>query len=235
MPAYISGMTREQIQQAALQSLQNGRGISLGALGGYVIITLSEPISHRPDGKDFKVLGNAFRGSAEPGVVEVSTDGTQWYPLFGQDWVDAVRNFNITYHLPDENATPEHYIHWTSTTGWSGWIARNPGFHTDHSYFPEWEKGVTSMTFTAIRLPSNWTIDTATGNYFGEALWGYADSYPNNSDESWLNLANAVDENNRRVNIDNIRYIKISTGVIASNAVTGECSTEVMGIQVNKD
>ena len=47
-----------------------------------------------------------------------------------------------------------------------------------------------------------------------------------------LNLANAVDAANRPVTVDNVRYIKVTTGVIDSNTVTGECSTEVMGIQV---
>lgn len=235
MPAYLPGMTREQMQAAALSAIQSGRGVSLGAFGGHIIMTLAEPIKHREDGKDFKVLGNAFRGSAEPGVVEVSADGTQWYPLFGQYWVDAERDFNITYHRPEPDASPEQYIRLTSTSGWSGWMMRNPGFHTDHSYFPEWEDGATTLTFNAIKLPKNWTIESATGNYFGIAWWGYADSYPNNDDEAWLNLSNAVDENNSRVSVDNIRYVKVTTGVINSNPVTGECSTEVMGIQIKND
>ena len=60
----------------------------------------------------------------------------------------------------------------------------------------------------------------------------YSASCPNNSAESWLILANAVDAANRPVTVDNVRYIKVTTGVIDSNTVTGECSTEVMGIQV---
>lgn len=235
MPVYLSGMTRQQIQQAALADLQRGRGVSLGAFGGYIVMELAQPIRHRADGNDFKVLGNAFKGSAEPGVVEVSTDGTQWYALAGQNWDEAQRDITITYHLPVDNATPQQYIRWTTDNGHSGWIMRNPGFHTDHSYFPEWEEGATSLSFTATRLPDNWTIETATGNYYGEARWGYADSYPNTAAEAWLNLANAVDDDNRSVTVDNIRYIKVSTGVINSNPVTGECSTEVMGIQVLND
>lgn len=232
MPEYEAGMTDELMQQAALANLQNGRGVSLGALGGYVIIALEEPISHRADGKDFKVLGNAFKGSSEPGVVEVSADGSHWYALAGQDWDTAQRNYRITYYIPAENASPQQYIGWTSDSGDSGWIMRNPGFHTDHSYFPRWDGEVTSMTFTAIKLRNNWTFDNTTGNYVGNAMWGYADSFSNSSDDSWLNLANAVDDNNSYVTVSNIRYIKVTTGVLDSNEVTGECSTEVMGIQI---
>lgn len=232
MPVYAQDMTPQQVQEAAMAALLNGRGISLGAFGGYVIIQLGETITHRADGKDFKVLGNAFRGSAEPGVVEVSSDGQHWHALAGDDWDKAERNFTITYHRPIDNATPQQYIRWTSDNGYFGWISRNPGFHTEHSYFPEWIDGQSTMTFTAIRIPSNWTIETASGNYFGVARAGYADSYPNSADESWLNLANAVDDAGRKVQIDNVNYIKVTTGVINSNIVTGECSTEVMGIQV---
>lgn len=235
MPAYTSGMTAQQMQQAALSDLQRGRGVSLGAFGGYIIMTLSEPINHRADGRDFKVLGNAFSGSAEPGVVEVSADGSQWYALSGQDWSQATRNFTITYYQPAADATQAHYIRWTAASGESGWISRNPGFHTDHPFFPAWEEGVTSLTFTATRLPDNWSYDQATGNYKGEAMWGYADSYPNTSADSWLNLANAVDASNNPVTVSSIRYIKVTTGVLDSNSVTGECSTEVMGIQVQTD
>ena len=232
MPEYVSGMTRQQIQQAALADIQRGRGVSLGGFGGYIVMELSEPIKHRPDGLDFKVLGNAFKGSAEPGVVEVSTDGTQWYALAGQNWDEAERNLTITYYQPAEEATPQQYIRWTTSDGQSGWMMRKPGFHTDHPYFPGWEDGISSITFTATKLPNNWFFDSSTENYVGEARLGYADSCPNNSAESWLNLANAVDAANRPVTVDNVRYIKVTTGVIDSNTVTGECSTEVMGIQV---
>lgn len=71
-------------------------GVSLGAFGGYVVMDFGEPakengkvvsgIYNDPDnayGVDFTLYGNALNSWAEPGVVQVSKNGTKWYTLAG--------------------------------------------------------------------------------------------------------------------------------------------------------
>ena len=71
-------------------------GVSLGAFGGYVVMDFGEPakengkvvsgIYNDPDnayGVDFTLYGNAMSSWAEPGVVQVSKNGTKWYTLAG--------------------------------------------------------------------------------------------------------------------------------------------------------
>ena len=72
-------------------------GVSLGAFGGYVVMDFGEPakdsngkvtggIFNDPTnayGVDFTLYGNAMTTWAEPGVVQVSKNGTKWYTLAG--------------------------------------------------------------------------------------------------------------------------------------------------------
>lgn len=72
-------------------------GVSLGAFGGYVVMDFGEPakdsngkvtggIFNDPTnayGVDFTLYGNAMSSWAEPGVVQVSKNGTKWYTLAG--------------------------------------------------------------------------------------------------------------------------------------------------------
>ena len=45
--------------------------VSLGGFGGYIIFGFDHDIPNKA-GRDFKILGNAFNSSAEPGIVYVS-------------------------------------------------------------------------------------------------------------------------------------------------------------------
>ena len=72
-------------------------GVSLGAFGGYVVLDFGVPakdedgnvtggIYNDPDnayGVDFILYGNAMGTWAEPGCVQVSLDGENWYDLAG--------------------------------------------------------------------------------------------------------------------------------------------------------
>jgi hypothetical protein len=83
-----------------------GVGVSCGVLGGYVQFDmgLETPITNNPNneyGVDFVVYGNVLSSSEnpEPGVVVVSSDGTNWYELAGSLYYDAstLHGENITY------------------------------------------------------------------------------------------------------------------------------------------
>ena len=114
-------------------------GISLGSFGGYAVLDfgaitrdaddnyVSGGIYNDPNnayGVDFTLFGNAMSTWAEPGCVQVSQDGTNWYTLAGslhyQTPSDtaggAIWNYSATYTNPvtadDDLATGE-----TGTTG----------------------------------------------------------------------------------------------------------------------
>ena len=152
-----------------------------------------------------------------------------WYALRGQDW-DKVREVTVTY---TDVATPtaDRRVDWTLSNGTSGALTCNLAYH-NHSYFPLWEMDKSSLTFTALMLPANGVYDAALGRYTQVCLKGYADSYPNNSDDAALSLDDAVDENGNPVHIIKANFVKVVSAVLQANGPMGECSTEVGGIKV---
>ena len=105
-----------------LEFFQNReRGLSLGALGGYVVLGFDQPIYNNPQnpyGVDFTVEGNSFVAAekgvwTEPGAVQVMEDKNgnglpddgEWYELAGSDyWLSTTkRNVELTYYNPHYN------------------------------------------------------------------------------------------------------------------------------------
>ena len=98
-------------------------GVSLGAFGGYVVLDFGVPeknadgsvksgIYNDPDnayGVDFILYGNAMGTWAEPGCVQVSLDGENWYDLAGSlhyrpettDKGYAIWDYSTTYTHPE--------------------------------------------------------------------------------------------------------------------------------------
>lgn len=77
-------------------------GVSLGLGGGYIQFEYATPIYNdplNPYGLDFIVYGNAFTGNPEPGAVQVSADGINWYELAGSFYYDSSTLWNqaVTY------------------------------------------------------------------------------------------------------------------------------------------
>ncbi len=60
---------------------------------------------------------------------------------------------------------------------------------------------------------------------------GYADSYPNNSEQSVLDLKDAVDKSGVHVDLKSFSYVKVTTAILSVNGRLGELSTEVAGIE----
>lgn len=231
LPAFTEGDDAAAMNAKVVEWINKGQEVSLGSFGGSVTLKLSAPIVNLPDKADFIVYGNAFNGCAEPGIVEVSSDGIIWYALRGEKWDESIADFSVTYFPPSADATNSQYIRWESTDGQSGWINRNTEYHTQ-SFFPLW-LSEQSMNFTARRLPDNGYLNTMTGLYVLQPYWGYVDSYPNNTLEAWLELDNAVDADGNPVKIDSVSYLRITTGVLQCNGALGECSTEIRSIWKN--
>lgn len=114
-------------------------GISLGSFGGYAVLDfgaitrdasgayVSGGIYNDPNnayGVDFTLFGNAMSTWAEPGCVQVSQDGTNWYTLAGslhyQTPSDtaggAIWNYSATYTNP-VTADDDLAVGATGTTG----------------------------------------------------------------------------------------------------------------------
>lgn len=228
LPEWETGDTEADMRRKASESINSSSLVTLGAFGGSITMELSVPITNLLGEPDFQITGNAIPTSSEPGIVEVSPDGTIWYALRGEKWNETTPSFTVTYHLPEPDASDAEYIRWTATDGNSGWISRNSVFHTQ-PFFPQW-KTAAPVTVTARRLPDNGKVIQETGQYHLTPLLGYADSYPNNTPESYLNIESAVNAEGESVYLKQISFIRVTTGVLQNNGPLGECSTEISAV-----
>lgn len=239
MPLYSPGMGSDAMRVAAQAALERKELVSLGAFGGYIVLKLANHISNG-EGPDFRITGNAYYtrkdsegvqyGSSEPGVVYVMKDSNgnglpddYWYELWG-DATEGTENLAVIYEqrsLGDDKfevivqCPDESEQIWTS----------NPAFHP-HSYYPIWRLDESTLLFTGRMLPPNGHLFDD-GFYSQKMYSGYADSQPDNSEASGLDISAARDAYGKSVYLDRIDFIKIQTGVLQFNGPIGECSTEV--------
>lgn len=251
MPKYEAGDTPETMAKKAQDALaNNNRGtVSLGGFGGYIVVGFDHAIENKANARDFQVLGNAFEGSSEPGIVMVSVDKNknglpddEWYELAGSEYkkAETVKNYRITYYRPDENKTPvpheEYsavtditYIQWSASNNTTGYLHKNQ-YHTQ-SYWPQWISG-DELSFTGTKLADNCTDESGTGEKFVQTAYGqgYADNAANNHEDSKMDIDWAVDKNGNSVKLTGIDFVKIYTGINQNCGWIGEISTEIMGI-----
>lgn len=255
MPEYEEGDTQESINQKAQGLLMDGGTVSLGAYGGYIVMGFDHMVENRQGVYDLQVLGNSFNaaasqtgGASEPAVVYVSYDANgnglpddEWYELAGSEYGKAqtLRNYTVTYHRTPEDhvATPtpgtavtdNTYIRWTDSEGGEGYVEMN-SFHRQ-SYWPQWQAGEETLTFTGVRLASNSVDRSGEGkDYFQTPYaWGYADNLPNADNRSKLDLQWAVNAQGKPANLPGIHFVKVQTAILQNNGWLGESSTEVSG------
>ncbi len=255
MPEWEEGDTRESVTSKAQELLLDGGTVSLGAYGGYIVMGFDHLVENRPGVYDLQVLGNAFDastgqkgGASEPAIVYVSYDANgnglpddEWYELAGSEYGKAqtLRNYTVTYHrTPEEHvATPvpgtpvtdNTYIRWTDSEGGEGYLEMN-AYHRQN-YWPQWQAGEETITFTGVRLAPNSVDRSGDGNDFVQIpySWGYADNLPNANKASKLDLQWAVDAQGRPANLPGIHFVKVQTAVLQNNGWIGESSTEVSG------
>ncbi|MBR5158096.1 MAG: YncE family protein [Bacteroidaceae bacterium] len=231
MPKYEEGDDSLSMAGKCLELLQKGEMITLGGFGGYVTVRFKQTV-HNLSGADFRIDGNAFEGSSEPGVVWVSADvngngkpDDPWYELYGSEQAAgrSTKGYTVTYTKPSASNmdTP-----WTGSDGREGSILYN-AYH-GHYYYPMWYDTATKA-FTGTLLPEN-MYQEGTKWVMSSFEYGYVDNLSNSPENSSFDIDLAHDSNGLPVHLDSIRFVRIQCAVIGCNRLTGEESTEVSTI-----
>ena len=214
MPEYEEGDDADDMRLKADEAIaENNRGmISLGGWGGYVVFGFDHMVVNRPNANDVLVLGNAFVGSSEPGIVMVSHDANgngkpddEWYELAGSEYTNpqTIHDYSVTYRRQEAGKD-----------------------------YPQWVEE-DSMTFTGSRLPDNYEDLSGQGTYYVLYAYpyGYADNHPNDSLQAQLDIAWAVDAAGNLVNLPGIHFVKVYTALHQQCGWLGETSTEIIGAE----
>ncbi len=245
IPEYEQGNTKADMITKCEDALNAGDLISLGAFGGSVTLKLNKPIANVVGERDFRVLGNAYYtsaadatpllGNSEPGIISVSRDlnangitDDQWYEIRGSE---TATEYTLSYELLHIDAgEPDYEIAWSDADGNHGTIPILSELHPQ-PYYPQWINNP-RMSISASRLPDNGYFNPDNGNYeqYSHA-YGYADTHPNNTYASCIDIDWAVDTDGNPANLTQIDFIRIHTAIHQVNGGLGECSTEVAGIQ----
>ena len=232
--------------------------VSLGGYGGYIIVGFHTPILNHPDhpyGVDFSIIGNAYEGSSEPGIVMVMQDKNnngladeQWYELKGKDHENksTISDYQLTYYYINDTT-----VTWKDNLGESGTLLRNSyhsqSYYTSPDNYPNSHPD--SLTFKGTRLPSKSYYDETNGNWVNPSFgYGYADNHQVNQGLA-LNIPDnpmttasegcggdafdidwAIDAQGNNVALDSIYFIKVYNAVFDVHPVIGEVSTEIRAI-----
>ena len=230
----------ESAVEYAKNRLENENWISLGGFGGYVVVGFDHSISNTRS-YDFGVIGNAFDGSSEPGIVWVMQDENgngfpddTWYELAGSEHgkFETYRDYAVTYYRPTGIGMP---VQWTDNYGNSGEVDYLAQFHDQDYYYPLWI-GAESYTLTGTRLEARNYDQSGNGTYWVNPHydWGYVDNFSpsdfNSSDKAnFFRISNAVDFEGNTVKMNHIDFVKVQCAVNTKSGWLGELSTEVCG------
>lgn len=225
----------------ASRRLTDGKFVSLGGFGGYIVVGFDHSIDNSV-GYDIAVAGNAFKGSSEPGVVWVmqdeNGDGTPndtWYELQGSESnaETTIKEYSVTYYRPTAAGQP---VRWSDSEGGEGEIDYLAAYHQQESYYPQWVKE-DSYTLSGTRLAARNYDSSGNGSMWVQPAygWGYADNF---SDEdhtleggnmNLFDISNAIDSEGKTKELKYIDFVKVQTAVNAKSGWLGEISTEVTG------
>ncbi len=237
---------------------EEGRGVSLGGFGGYIVLEFGKPIvndPHNPYGVDFIVNGNSFTGNekgvwTEPGAVMVMKDENHnglpddtWYELAGSDYYLSTTKKNVTMTYYNPYYKGRHTIPYRMDDGTVGAVRTN-NYHLQ-SYFPgDYAFGCdydsVSYTGNLIRGCADLSAPSYIENYRA-TLFGYADNkgavmhlarnpYTLQMERGGdgFDLDWAVDKDGNYVPLDTVQWIKIYTAMNQDGGWVGEYSTEVL-------
>ena len=220
--------------------LSEGKWISLGGFGGYLVVGFDHSIDNNRS-YNLGVVGNAFDGSSEPGIVWVMQDENgngypddTWYELAGSETgkFETYIDYAVTYYRPSGIGMP---VQWTDNYGNNGEIDYLAQYHDQDYYYPHWI-GDDSYTLKGTRLEPRNYDQSGNGTYWVQPHydWGYADNFSptdfNSSDKAnFFKISNAIDFEGNPVNLSHIDFVKVQCAVNAKSGWLGELSTEVCG------
>ena len=240
------GFSGEELTSAdavsyAEKRMAEGKFLSLGGFGGYVIVGFDHSIDNSV-GYDIAIGCNAFKGSSEPGVVWVMQDengdgepNDTWFELQGSESnaETTIKEYSVTYYRPTAAGQP---VKWSDSEGEEGEIDYLAAYHTQDYYYPQWIKE-DSYTLSGTRLAARNYDSSGNGTMWVQPAygWGYADNF---SDEdhtleggnmNLFDIANAIDSEGKTKELKYIDFVKVQTAVNAKSGWLGELSTEVTG------
>ncbi|MDO5496586.1 MAG: hypothetical protein Q4F45_01785 [Alistipes sp.] len=242
-----SGFTGEELTAEAAvayaeRRMSEGRFVSLGGFGGYIIVGFDHSVDNG-GGYDFAVEGNSFDGSSEPGIVWVMQDengdgkpNDTWYELRGSESgkPSTIQNYAVTYYRPTE---PQSAVKWSDSEGAEGEIDYVGAHHSQDYYYPAW---ITAESYTLIgtRLEARNYDKSGNGTMWVQPAydWGYADNQSSvdfisrNGAFNLFDIDNAVDTWGNAAEIEYIDFVKVQCGVNAKSGHLGELSTEVFSV-----
>ena len=231
--------------------ISEGKYVSLGAFGGYIVCKLESPCSW--DRGHVIVVGNATEQSSEPGIIYVMEDincnglpDEEWYAIKGSlaGTDEETVGYSVTYYRSEKSD-----IRWSDSEGGEGAVAYN-SYHTQESYYPAWVEE-DSYTLSGIRLVSRAYDASGSG-----ALWinpsyghGYADNWCGKESElisrvnscldasqalpstaEAVRISDAIDSEGNPAPISRVDFVKIQSAVQQVCGSIGEVSTEVCGV-----
>lgn len=237
LPAYDEGDDAFSMAEKCTEAIADNAGgmVCLGAWGGYITFHFDHPIINVADCRDLRILGNAYEGNSEPGIIMVSQDENnnglpddRWYEISGSADIDSIGRVWYDYEVDYSIGEAEEIV-WTDNRGNTGTIQRN-SFHTQ-PYFPQWLS--VPLSFHGTRLPDNAYDKSGKGSYWiHETLrYGYADNVSNNDTEGCsIDLSWAVDPITREpVHLTHADFIRVYSGCLQCCGWIGETSTEICG------
>jgi hypothetical protein len=176
------------------------------------------------------------------GSGSFTAENEAWYQMALDNGNDArtVRDYEMTYYRPaseipgedgETNNSPafvsiQNYIKWTNNQGEEGYKVKNV-YHSQ-SYYPAWIAD-DEITFSGLRMAENGIDESGKGNYFVLYAfnYGYVDNYPNNHDNSAIDIDWAIDNEGNKADLPGIDFVKVYNGVDQENGWLGEASTEL--------
>ncbi|MGI6108766.1 MAG: Ig-like domain-containing protein [Eubacteriaceae bacterium] len=231
-------------------SAMGGSVLSLGNFGGSITYKFDTPITDDPTnpyGIDMIIQGNAFadmQGASEPGWVQVSQDGVNWYYLAGSVHYDdeADWNYTMTY-----TKTASGKSAWTASDGTSGENYNYP----NSLYYPyySWnDENQNSLTVSGLHLVAN-SKDPYGSSAAAYPDFGYVDTHSTGSyatadnpydgntakKDGMFDLEWAVDADGNPVKLDSVQYVKVGTASNIYAGAIGEKSTEVRNATATKN
>lgn len=240
---YYSVYTQKDAIAYAEERLKEKAYVSLGGFGGYIVIGFDHSIEN-DGGYNIQSIGNAFKGSSEPGIIMVMQDengdgyaNDTWYELKGSEFETGnyIKDYSLTYYKASAPGMPTP---WVDNQGKSGVVDYLGAFHTQDFYYPLWVKS-DKITFRGTCLNPR-TYEQTPGYWVNEEFdWGYADNFSMidslTDDDNYeagprgnhFKISDAIDFEGKPMHLEYIDFVKVYTGVNIKAGWLGENSTEV--------